>query len=114
MRMGFYSLQDALTRVIIKIDHKVSLDVIDTKIKKAEPVQDAAAVSCALDDKVVVFLKLKENYAPDKLKSLLDSNTIGLSFFEKPDHIEILNELPYMNNGKINYIELEKIANKLS
>ncbi len=110
---GFLFITGRTNRVVIKSDHKVSMDVVETKIKAIEGIQDAAVVpylnGTGDGDTVVFVVSNNSNITLE----FINSPPHDLTVFEKPAKLVIVNELPHMNNNKIDYRALEKEAEKL-
>ena len=110
---GFLFITGRTTRVVIKADHKVSMDVIEEKIRKIDFVREVAIVPSVVEGDVIAFLCLNKAISADKIMDLLNTEQVGLSIFEVPARVKIVDELPRMNNGKVDYMKLEKIAKKI-
>ena len=107
---GFLYITGRTTRVIIKTDHKVSLDVVESKLKGIVEVSDAAVVPFRNendDEEMIAFVVLKNKQITLSLDDLKDGK-YNLTVFEVPDRLIIKNKLPHMNNGKVDYQTLEK------
>lgn len=112
---GFLFITGRTTRVVIKDDHKVSMDVIEEKIKNIDFVREVAVVPSVVEGDVIVFICLRKQktVSADKIMDLLKTEQVGLSIFEVPVHIETIDELPRMNNGKVDYMKLGEMAKKI-
>lgn len=112
---GFVFITGRINRVVIKSDHKVSMDVVEAKIKAIEGIQDAAVVTYTNgteDGDTIVFAILESKKAEMSLDIINDPKH-GLTVFETPVKLVIVDELPRMNNGKVDYQTLEKEAEKI-
>ena len=104
---GFIYVTGRTTRVVIRTDHKVSLDYIEEKIRRNPFVKNAATIALP-DNSITAFVSVSDN----TLESVEDTvkNNSDFSLWETPEKIILLEEIPYMNNGKIDYQALEKMA----
>ena len=112
---GFLFITGRINRVVIKSDHKVSMDVVESKIKAVPGIQDAAVVPYANggeDGDTIVFVVLAEQNI-DITLDFINKQEHDLTVFERPEKLVIVNELPRMNNSKVDYRALEKEAEKL-
>lgn len=105
---GFLYITGRTTRVVIRSDHKVSLDIIEEKINQLDMISEVAII--AADERVFAFVCPKED-----LEEISDYITAeaGLSHFEIPNRIFVLDNLPRMKNGKVDYQMLEKEAESM-
>lgn len=110
---GFLYITGRTTRVVIKLDHKVSLDVIEEKMKEMPEIDEAAVVANGSGEAVVAFVSCKKAINPETMLADMSAGKTGLSIFEVPDRIELLSVLPRMNNGKIDYMLLADSVNAL-
>lgn len=110
---GFLYITGRINRVVIKSDHKVSLDVVELKIKNIQGIVDVAVVPLANSaedgDTVAFVVANNENITLE----FINNPRHGLTVFETPVKLVILDELPRMNNSKVDYRALEKEAEKL-
>ena len=112
---GFLFITGRTNRVVIKSDHKVSMDVVETKIKSINGIKDAAVVAYSNgkeDGDTIVFATLENSHIEMSLDVINDQKN-GLTIFETPVKLVIVDELPRMNNSKVDYRALEKEAEKL-
>ncbi len=112
---GFLFITGRTNRVVIKSDHKVSLDVVEAKIKGISGVVDVAVVpyhSGNQEGDTVAFIVLNDNSITLTLDDI-NNPKYDLTIFEIPVKIKIVEELPRMNNGKVDYQGLEKEAEQL-
>jgi len=110
---GFIFITGRTNRVVIKTDLKISMDVVEMKIKEFAGILDVAVVPYANGTEpgdtiafVVIDKSVRETVTVQDFAS-------ELSFAETPVKVVVLNELPRMNNGKVDYRALEKEAEKL-
>ena len=103
---GFVFITGRTNRVIIRADHKISLTAIEEKINTLDIVDSVAVVSNS-KNKVIVFIST----AVDKetVEIAIKSN-VNLTAYEMPDIFIVVDEIPRMNNGKVDYQTLEKQA----
>lgn len=106
---GFVFITGRTNRVIIRADHKVSLTAIEEKINTLDMVESVAVVANS-PKKVVVFICT--NMDKETAETAIKTN-INLTAYEMPDIVLVVNEIPRMNNGKVDYQALEKEAEKL-
>ena len=112
---GFLFITGRINRVVIKSDHKVSMDVVEAKIKGIEGIRDAAVVPSAngREDGDTIVFAVPENENMELSLERINDTKHGLTVFETPAKLVIVEELPRMNNGKVDYKALEKEAEKL-
>lgn len=107
---GFVYISGRTNRVVIKTDHKVSLDVVEAKIKSIPAVNDVAVVpypNGKEEGDTMAFVVLADEYTELSLADINDTK-YDLTIFESPVKLVIIKELPRMNNGKVDYRALEK------
>lgn len=107
---GFIYITGRTTRVVIKTDHKVSLDVVENKIKNIQGVVDVAVVpylNNPEDGDTIAFVVLNNEINEISIDILKDSK-YNLTVFELPVKLVVVEELPRMNNGKVDYRALEE------
>ena len=107
---GFLFITGRTTRVVIRFDHKISMDVIEEKLKAIPEIEDAAIVTTGSGEEITAFVVCKHAFDPEKILEQMRSRKTHLSSFEIPDRITIVPELPRMNNGKIGYVLLTERA----
>ena len=110
---GFVFITGRTTRVVIRADHKVSLEAIEEKLRHLTFITDVAVVAEYTGKDVFAFITTSQEIDVDALKQEIESKS-ELSVFEMPTQIAIYRELPRMNNGKIDYRALEKQAEEMS
>ena len=106
---GFIFITGRTNRVIIRADHKISLTAIEEKINTLDMVESVAVVSNTKNN-VVVFVCT--NMDKETIETAIKS-TVNLTAYEMPDIVLAVNEIPRMNNGKVDYQTLEKEAERL-
>lgn len=110
---GFVFITGRTTRVVIRADHKVSLEAVEENLRRLSCISNVAVTAEYTGKDIFAFIVASEKIDVDTLKQEIDSNS-ALSFFEMPTIIVICKELPRMNNGKIDYRALEKQAEEMS
>ncbi len=118
---GFLYITGRITRVIIKFDHKIPLDGIESKIRTHKAVKECAVVVKRDNEKesAFAFISLKPEYqtlysSGKEIHDELQKTEFALMPLEECDEIIILEDLPYMANGKVNYRALEQDAQEKS
>ena len=106
---GFICVTGRTTRVVIRTDHKVSLEYIEEKIRRNSFVKDAAAIAMP-DNSIIVFISASDNTI-DSIEDAVKKNS-DFSLWETPEKIILLDKIPYMNNGKVDYCALGKMAHE--
>ncbi len=112
---GFIYITGRTNRVVIKSDHKVSLDVVETKVKAIDGVKDAALVpymNGKEDGDTIVFVVTESEDVQLSL-DIINAQEHNLTVFEIPVKLVVIQDLPRMNNGKVDFRALEKAAEKL-
>lgn len=117
---GFLFITGRTTRVVITWDHKVSLDVIETKIRSFPEIADVAVVQNESKQEIAAFITPNKHFAPEERMDPIRNGGTSLSIFEIPDRIEMMEDLPKINNGSrlggihtINFLPSgKKIANE--
>ena len=112
---GFIFITGRSTRVIERFDCKISIDNIEDKMKKHPAINECAVLGINNKTKsgetLYSFITLRNpEYDHAQLMDEIEKNPNWLSQLEKPDITIILEKMPYMNNGKINYIKLGELA----
>ena len=100
---GFLYITGRTTRVVIRWDHKVSLDVIEEKMKALPEIADAAVVQNESEQEIVAFIATNTQLTAEEILGNMKAGGTPLSVFEIPDRIRKMPDLPKMNNGKIDY-----------
>lgn len=116
---GFLHVTGRTSRVLIRFDHKISIDAIEQTIRSNPEVQDCAVIPIfdnTVNESAIAFVEFKHynNYtSSDDILEHLTSNGTHLSPLEMPSHFIKIKKIPYMNNGKVDYIKLEKLAKQM-
>lgn len=113
---GFLYITGRITRVIIKFDHKIPLDGIESKMRTHRAVKECAVVVKKDNEQesAIAFISLnpecQSTYSSSKeIFDELQKTEFALTPLEECEEIIILAELPYMSNGKVNYRALESL-----
>lgn len=106
---GFVYVTGRTTRVVIRTDHKVSLDYLEEKIRGIDGVLEAAVITPTDSDSILAFISPRDGRNGVQLEKNI-RNSGDFSMWDTPDKIYIMEELPYMKNGKIDYTALDVIA----
>lgn len=115
---GFIHLGGRARRVIVRLGFKISAYTIEDKLSEHPAVKECVAVSVkdAEEEHVpMVYIILKDEY-----KALSDTieNDIyvklsqELKEYEIPKYFRIIDSLPYTQNGKYDFVSLEKYGNE--
>ena len=106
---GFVFFTGRTSRVIIKMDHKISLDYIEERLRGIETVSDAAVIALDDTESIHAFLVLDHpEEEADPYELIRQSGHFAI--WDTPEKAFIVDSLPYMKNGKIDYRKLEKEA----
>lgn len=111
---GFIYITGRSSRVIIRHDFKIPLDAIEGKIKQLPFVKDCALIvtsQSTSSEGLDAYISIKEEYLlkleeKDVKNELFASGILNVEEF--PDNIDIMEELPYLASGKIDYQSLNK------
>ena len=106
---GFVYITGRTTRTVIRNDYKVSLENIEDKLKSTDLVSDVAVIPTNNGKNLIAFICRKDKCGNNDV-IIKQAN---LSELETITKVIILETIPYMNNGKIDYQALEKMANEL-
>lgn len=114
---GFLFITGRTSRVIIRFDVKVLLQTIEDKIRMSKYIKDAGVIAVRdyPYDTPVAFVILKDEYiganiVPDMIIDEIQSGSNSLNDFEMVGKLFIVDALPYLSSGKIDYRALEKMA----
>ena len=110
---GFLFFTGRTSRTIIRFDVKCSLDKIENKIRMSEYVKEVGVISLkgVPYNTPYAFAVLKDEYAGTKPETILgdiQSSNNPLNFQEMVEELMIVDSLPYLSSGKIDYRTLEK------
>lgn len=114
---GFLFITGRLSRVIIRADVKVLLDSIENKLSMSKYVKGAGVIALknVPYDTIVGFIVLNDEYtgagiSPMTIIEDIQSGCNPLNGPEMLDKLNIVNTLPYLSSGKLDYRALEKDA----
>lgn len=110
---GYIFITGRTTRTIIKSDHKVSLESVEEKIYSLDFIKEVAVVPMDDDGNTVTFISTNNSIDENQALTIINSDECGLSLFEKTEKVVIVNEIPRMDNGKINYVLLNEQAKQM-
>lgn len=110
---GFVNLGGRARRVIVRLGFKISAYTIEDNISSNEFVKECVAVS--VNDETeehvpMVYVVLKEEYKNQKesIKEIILNKCLNtLKEYEVPKYIQIVDKLPYTQNNKYDFRELE-------
>ena len=114
---GYVFLKGRIRRVIIRNGFKLSAYTIEDAISKHPNVKECVVVEVNdLEEEHVpmAFVVLREDITENEkniIESILNKCKSELKENEIPKHIQIIDALPYTQNGKYDFRELEKIGN---
>lgn len=113
---GYIHLGGRVKRVITRLGFKISAYTIEDNISKNDFVKECVAVS--VDDELeehvpMVYVTLKDEYLDDNEveKTIFERCNRTLKEHEVPKYVRIVKELPYTQNGKYDFVKLEKEGN---
>ena len=113
---GFLFISGRASRIIIRYDQKASPDKMESKIRMSKYVKEICVISRKNIpyDSAIAFVVLNAEYTEDKISPdmILDdvqSSHNYLTDLEKIDKLFIVDSLPYLSSGKIDYRALECI-----
>ena len=116
---GYVFLKGRLRRVITRLGFKISAYTIEDKISELPFIKECVVVEVIdrIEEHVpMAFIVLNDNKqeTDQNIKEqIINKCKRELKEYEIPKHIEIVQELPYTQNGKYDFRELEKIGNEL-
>lgn len=113
---NFLYITGRMSRVLVKYDCKISIDSVEEKIKNHPDVCDCAIIVSdknEVEEYAIAFIALKSEVRHITEKVLLDikSAEFGLSELEIPESFVFVSQIPYMENGKVDYRALEEVEN---
>lgn len=106
---GFVFITGRTTRTVIRTDYKVSLENIEDKIKGLPEISNVAVVSINNGKTLIAFVSTDKLLNDAEIMEIIKEQS-ECSVLEMPDRVIQLKQMLYMNNGKIDYRTLEKIA----
>ena len=116
---GFLFITGRISRVLLRYDCKISIDRIEEKIKLHPAVLDCAVVVTKqnkIEEVPVAYVSLVAGITISEktLLSEIQESQHPLSEMEYIDSWIILPQLPYMKNGKVDYLALEELAKTIA
>lgn len=113
---GFLYVTGRESRVITNSDFKLSLDVIQEKIAKLGIFQEVATVPFhkGPDEFPALFAQLNEESNDLSIEDVIEKLKMNLGEYEFPAKTILLDKIPSLPSGKIDYQSLELIVNQLS
>lgn len=116
---GFLFVTGRSSRVIIRFDVKCSLDKIESKLRTSKYVKEAGVIALkgVPYDIPVAFIVLNNEYTDANITSdmIIADIQSGFNRLNDPELIDklfIVDSLPYLSSGKIDYRALEEKAAK--
>lgn len=106
---GFLYIVGRITRVITKNDCKVSVDTVEGKIMNHSIINECGIVTLENNSNDIAYAIVTTNGVCDYM-SLLNEINKSLSDLERPDYVIVLDEMPHLNSGKIDYVKLKELA----
>ena len=110
---GFLFFKGRTSRTIIRFDVKCSLDKIESKLRMSKYVKEVGVIACKgvpYDTPYAIVVPKDEyaNIAPETILADIQSSNNPLNDPEMVEKLLIVNSLPYLSSGKIDYPSLEK------
>lgn len=115
---GFITLSGRMRRVIIRLGFKISAYTIEDKLSEHDAVKECVAVSVKDDNDEHVpmaYIVLNDQYkgSEDEIQELLYNKCCSeLKAYEIPKYFQIVDSLPYTQNGKYDFRKLETLGNE--
>ena len=106
---GFVYITGRASRVLIRSDFKISMDMIEGKIKSHPAVEECAIITQktnGIDEEPIAYIILSDafkNITIDKLINEIQNSDAKLSDVEMPVAFCFVDKLPYLSSGKIDY-----------
>ena len=114
---GFLFITGRASRIIIRYDQKISLDKMESKIRISRYIKEVGVISQRNIpyDAAVAFAVLEDEYSskditPEMIIDDVQSGHNYLTELEKIDKLIIVDSLPYLSSGKLDYRTLERRA----
>lgn len=117
-REGYIHLSGRVRRVIIRLGFKISAYTIEDSISSNDFVKECAVVSVKDKEEEHVpmaYVVVKDEYEHNieaMKKILFDKCFENLKEYEVPKYIQIVDKIPYTDNGKYDFVKLENIGNE--
>ena len=114
---GFVHLRGRARRVITRLGFKISAYTIEDKITAHPAVKECVAIAVKDEQEEhvpMVYIVLKDEYK--SIKQEIENDIYNmlkreLKEYEIPKHFMIVNNIPYTQNGKYDFVTLEKSGN---
>ena len=103
---GFLFITGRTSRVVIREDHKISLDEVEQRIRDFPFVTDCATVVSEQGGSVEEFVAYIVSNSEDAVLKIKESHS--LHEYETPSAFIVVDSLPYKTQGKIDYQLLQK------
>ena len=113
---GFIHITGRISRVLIRYDCKILMDEIEQKIKQHSLVKDCAIIGIkhmGEDDVPMAFIELKEGFSTvsiDQVIKDIQSSEYRLTDLQMPVYFKLINSMPYLSSGKIDYSFLSELS----
>ena len=118
---GFLFITGRTSRIVIRFDCKISLDIIENKIRMSKYAKEAGVVTIKNEnhDCIVAFVVLNKentivNVTSEMIIDDIQKSQNPLNELEKVNQLIIVDALPYRSSGKIDYRALEKQAEEMN
>ena len=118
---GFVYVTGRASRVLIRQDLKISIEAIENKIKSHPAVKECAIVTQktnGIDEDPIAYIILSDDFKGMNSAQLvywIQTSNSKLSEFEMPIEFNIVDNLPYLGSGKVDYqkvLSMHKNRNK--
>lgn len=106
---GFLYIVGRLSRVITKNDCKISIDTVEGKIINHPLINECGIVALENNSNDVSYAFVTTNDVCDYNVIVNEINSL-LSELERPDYVVVLDEMPYLTSGKIDFVKLKQAA----
>ncbi len=107
---GYLFVTGREKRIIIRFDFKISLDAVEEKLKSLPFIDNAATIvkeSGTSLEEFVAFVIPNELFEGDLKQKIVDTKIV--SSLEMPNEYVIVDEIPFMTNGKVDYQKLTEM-----
>ncbi len=106
---GFIFITGRISRFVIRSDSKISLDEVERKIRNISQVKDCGVVLTRTGGSMEEFVAFVEMQDIDSNLLSIINNTGTLNQFEIPTKFIYVENIPYLNSGKIDYEKLKTL-----
>ena len=112
---GFLQVTGRVERAITNSDFKINLDTVEDKILNLGIFREVAAVPLYMqnDELPVLFARLNPENSEMKVEEVMGQLGMALGLYEMPVKLLLIDKLPSLPSGKIDYKKLELIINRL-